>query len=353
MLNGLKHVTQRVKKLQGTAGRLTGHLPTPLQGVMSRSLGYCEQYDGLDSHVQLLLAVRRLQSNELIGTDPVRSRRHFEAEMASIIGTPTAVSAVQDFVMDTPTGKIPARFYSTKPSATPVPLLVFYHGGGFVVGSLNTHDEACRVLCKHAEVAVLSVDYRLAPEHKAPAAVDDCVAAFQWAVANAAKLGIDPKRIAVGGDSAGGNLSAVVCQVLADQASQPAAQLLIYPVTDSARHYPSHDRYSNDLFLSAQDVDRFKSMYVDGSGYPFDHPLISPLYGAKKGLPPAHVVIAAFDVLRDEGELYAQTLQELNVPCTIQFVADQGHGFINITSVNVRALEATIEMAHALKKLLS
>ena len=348
-----KQVTQKINKLQGTAGRATGKLPTSVQKLLARGLGYTEAYEGLDDHLRLLLAFRKLQNGELIGTDPVRSRRHFEAEMASIVGTPTRVSAVQDVVMDTPIGKIPARLYSTKPSAKPVPLLVFYHGGGFVVGSLNTHDEACRVLCKHADVAILSVDYRLAPEHKAPAAVDDCVAAFQWAVANAAKLGIDPKRVAVGGDSAGGNLAAVVCQVLADHAVRPAAQLLIYPVTDSARHYPSHDHYSKDLFLSAQDIDRFKSMYIEGSGHGFDHPLISPLYGVKAGLPPAHVVIAAFDVLRDEAELYAQKLQQLNVPCSVQPVADQGHGFINITSVHQPALAATIDIAHALKKLLS
>ena len=348
-----KQVTQKINKLQGTAGRATGKLPTSVQKLLARGLGYTEAYEGLDDHLRLLLAFRKLQNGELIGTDPVRSRRHFEAEMASIVGTPTRVSAVQDVVMDTPIGKIPARLYSTKPSAKPVPLLVFYHGGGFVVGSLNTHDEACRVLCKHADVAILSVDYRLAPQHKAPAAVDDCVAAFQWAVANAAKLGIDPKRVAVGGDSAGGNLAAVVCQVLADHAVRPAAQLLIYPVTDSARHYPSHDHYSKDLFLSAQDIDQFKEMYASNSGYALDHPLISPLYGVKVGLPPAHVVIAAFDVLRDEAELYAQKLQQLNVPCSVQPVADQGHGFINITSVHQPALAATIDIAHALKKLLS
>lgn len=353
MLYQLTQLKLRAKKLTGTAGRLTEQLPAPIQRAVSRGLGYTEHYTDLNPHLRLLLAVRKLQGNELIGTDPVRSRRHFEAEMASIIGTPTRVSAVQDLVMDTSIGKIPARLYSAKPSAKPVPLLVFYHGGGFVVGSLNTHDEACRVLCKHAEVAVLSVDYRLAPEHKAPAAVDDCVAAFQWAAANAAKLGIDSNKIAVGGDSAGGNLAAVVCQVLADQAVRPAAQLLIYPVTDSARHYPSHDHYSKDLFLSAQDIDRFKAMYASNSGYALDHPSISPLYGVKAGLAPAHVVIAAFDVLRDEGELYAQKLQALNVPCRVQLVTDQGHGFINITSVHQPALAATIDIAHALKKLLS
>lgn len=353
MLSALKQATQRVKKLQGTAGRLTGKLPTPIQEILSRRLGYTETYQGLHSHLRLLLAVRKLQgNNSLIGDDPARSRRHFEAEMASIVGKPTPVSAVQDFVIDTSAGKIPVRFYSPKPSAKAVPLLVFYHGGGFVVGSLNSHDEACRVICRHADVAVLSVDYRLAPEHKAPAAVEDCVAAFEWAVANAAKLGIDPKKVAVGGDSAGGNLSAVVCQQLLTRPVQPAAQLLIYPTVDLAETYPSHQRYSHDLFLSQNDMDHVKTMYVSSSNLSLDDPKVSPLYGVTKGLPPAHVVVAEFDALRDEGLLYAEKLQQAGVTCQVQLVTDQGHGFINITSVHRPALAATIDMALALKKLL-
>lgn len=349
----LKQVTQKINKLQGTAGRATGKLPTSVQKLLARGLGYTEAYEGLDHHLRLLLAVRKLQKSSLIGDNPVRSRRNFETEIRSIIGTPTSVSAVQDFVIDTPVGKIPVRLYSPKPSAQPIPLLVFYHGGGFVVGSINSHDESCRVLCKHADVAVLSVEYRLAPEHKAPAAVEDCVAAFQWAVANAAKLGVDAQKIAVGGDSAGGNLAAVVCQQLLGHPVQPAAQLLIYPTVDLAADYPSHQQYSKDLFINQNDMDHFKAMYVDHSGLNRNDPMVSPLYGTLNGLPPAHVVIAAFDVLRDEGILYAERLKQAGVSCDMRLVANQGHGFINITSVHQPALTATIEMAHALKKMLS
>lgn len=353
MLSAFKQVTLRVKKLQGVAGRATGKLPAAVQSLMSRGLGYPQSYDGLNNHLKVLLAVRKLQKGSLVGDDHLRSRRQFEEEMASLLSTPTAVSAVQDFVMETATGKIPARLYTAKPSAKPFPLLVFYHGGGFVVGSLDTHDEACRILCKYADVAVLSVDYRLAPEHKAPAAADDCVAAFQWAVANAAKLGVDPQRIAVGGDSAGGNLSAVVCQQLLGQKVQPIAQLLIYPTVDLANNYPSHQRYGRDLFISTDDMAHVKKMYVGGSNVSFDDPKVSPLFGTLEGLPRAHLVIAEFDVLRDEALLYAEKLKQAGVACTIDMVNDQGHGFINITSVHQPAFQATIRIAQTLKTLVS
>lgn len=351
MFSAFTQVTQRVKKLQGSAGRLTGKLPPQIQNVLARGLGYTK-FTELHPHLRVLLAVRKLQNGSLINDDAVLSRRQFEAEIDSLIDKPTPVSAVQDFVTDTPVGKIPVRFYSPKPSAKAVPLLVFYHGGGFVVGSLNSHDEACRVICRHADVAVLSVDYRLAPEHKAPAAVEDCVAAFEWAVANAAKLGIDSQKIAVGGDSAGGNLSAVVCQQLLTHPVQPVAQLLIYPTVDFAIDYPSHQRYGQNLFISTADTDHVKAMYVGNSGLDLTDPIVSPLYGTLKGLPRAHVVIAEFDLLRDEGMLYAERLKQAGVACAVQLFADQGHGFINITSVHQPALNATIAIAHALKKLL-
>ena len=351
MLSAFKQAKQKIQKLQGTAARATGKLPVSAQNLLAKGLGYQEAYDGLHPHLRVLLAVRKLQKASLVGDDPVLSRRSFEAEISSIVAVPTAVSAVQNFVIDTPVGQIPVRLYLPKPSAKPLPLLVFYHGGGFVVGSLDTHDEPCRVICKHAEVAVLSVDYRLAPEHKAPAAVEDCVAAFEWAVQNAAKLGIDPHNIAVGGDSAGGNLTAVVYQQLLSRPVQPAVQLLIYPTVDLDARYPSHQHYCRDLFISQNDMDHVKAMYVDDSGLDRADPLVSPLYGTLKGLPRTHMVIAEFDVLRDEALLYAERLKQAGVSCTVRLVADQGHGFINITSVHQPALTATIEMAHTLKKL--
>lgn len=352
MGSALKQVTEKIQKFQGIAARATGKLPSGAQNLLAKCLGYTEAYEGLHPHLRVILAVRKLENRSLVGDDQVGSRRRFDAEIHSIVARPTPVSAVQNFTIDTAAGQIPVRLYLPKPSAKPLPLLVFYHGGGFVVGSLDSHDEPCRVLCKHADVAVLSVDYRLAPEHKAPAAVEDCVAAFEWAVANAAKLGVDPANIAVGGDSAGGNLTAVVSQQLLSRPVQPVAQLLIYPTVDLANAYPSHQKYCKDLFINQDDMNHFKSMYVDQSGLQRNDPSVSPLYGTLKGLPPAHVVIAEFDVLRDEGLLYAERLKQAGVACEVRLVPDQGHGFINITSVHQPALAATIEMAHALKKLL-
>ncbi|RYZ87914.1 MAG: alpha/beta hydrolase, partial [Moraxellaceae bacterium] len=242
---------------------------------------------------------------------------------------------------------------SNQPNASKgLPLLVFYHGGGFIVGDLNTHDEACRLLCKYGQMQVLSVDYRLAPENPAPAAVFDCVAALKWAKAHAAELGADPAKVAVGGDSAGGNLSAVVSQQTKGTPDAPAAQLLIYPVVDLVNEYESRKIYTQGLFLSDLDVEQANASYVGISELSLEDPLVTPALGDMTNLPPALVITAGFDVLRDEGEAYAKRMLKLGNQATLERVPGQGHGFINITSVNRSARQATIKMAQDFRQLL-
>lgn len=350
IINNLQH---RIASARGAAARLTAYLPAPAQVRLARLMGYKYDYDGLDPHVRLLLAVRQLEGdNALVTKDSARSRRRFKAEMASIAMRPTAVNAVKDFSIEGPAGKIPLRHYQPE-QGQGAPLLIFYHGGGFVVGDLDTHDEACRLLCLHGNMHVLSVDYRLAPEHPAPAAVDDCLTALKWANANAASLGADPQKVAVGGDSAGGNLAAVVSQQTKQTDAVAVAQLLFYPAVDLVNEYESQKSFFKGLFLSDLDVAEATAAYVTTGHLTLENPLVSPLLGNLNNLPPALIVTAAFDVLRDEGTAYAQRMIDTGSLAVLKHTEGQCHGFINITPINRGAKKATIKMAKDFRQLLN
>jgi acetyl esterase len=236
------------------------------------------------------------------------------------------------------------------PMDTPLPLLVYYHGGGWVIGDLDTHDVLCRSLAAGAGCAVLAVDYRLSPEHAFPAAVDDAVAALRFAQREAASLGIDPARIAVGGDSAGGNLAAVTCLVQRDAgAPLPMFQLLIYPATDMRCVAPSHAANGQGLLLTADLVRWFTGHYMAGA--PRDDWRASPLLAARHdGLPPALVLTAGFDPLRDEGRQYADALSGAGVPTQYVCFERQIHGFVPMGRVIDEANLAVDLCAAALRR---
>ena len=231
---------------------------------------------------------------------------------------------------------------------------MFFHGGGWVIGTRASHDNAFRFLAKHAGVRVLSIEYRLAPEYPFPSATEDALAAFEYAVAKASDLGADPARIAVGGDSAGGNLAAVTAQQTVKRGGPaPAFQLLIYPATDFARRYRSRDLFADDLFLTDVHMKWFEGHYVP-EGTDLTDPRLSPLLADDlSGLPPALVVTAGFDPLRDEGEAYAEKLREAGVEVAVRRHADLIHGFLNFTGVGSRFREAVAETAGALRQGLS
>ena len=213
---------------------------------------------------------------------------------------PAPMHRIEDRLYDSPHGPLPARVYRPRPGK--LPACVFYHGGGFVIGCPDTYDGLCRALARRAGCVVISVAYRLAPEHPFPAAVDDALAAFQWVRARADDLGLNQERIAVAGDSAGGNLAAVVCQrLVALDAPPPAHQLLIYPKTDHRDRYPSRERFAEGFYLTRALVDWFGACYLPEPTDP--DPRVSPiLFDALHALPPATVITAGFDPLRDEGE---------------------------------------------------
>jgi acetyl esterase/lipase len=280
-----------------------------------------------------------------------RASAHLEAE---VIGSqpPIPMARIEALEIPGQAGPILARFYVpvALPAGAPAPLLVYFHGGGWVIGDLDTHDDVCRFLAATAGTAVLSIDYRLAPEHPFPAAVEDAWAGFAWATANGAELGIDPARIAVGGDSAGGNLAAVVSLLArAGGGAMPAMQLLIYPPTDSAGDLPSRRLFAEGFLLTKGDMDAFERAYLPPGSDPTD-PRVSILLAPDlTGLPPAYVATAGFDPLRDEAEAYALRMREAGVQVAMRRHPGLIHSFVNQTAISRTARAAMLEVAGALR----
>lgn len=238
---------------------------------------------------------------------------------------------VRDLEARGPAGPIPLRSYrpaAASPDAV-LPVLVYYHGGGWVIGDLDTHDVLCRQLSNLAGCAVVAVDYRLAPEHRFPAAVDDALAATRWVRANAAALKVDPARIAVGGDSAGGNLAAVVALAARDAGDLPLVyQLLIYPATDQRRGAPSHTTNGQGYLLTRESMDYYHDHYLPDAAQDLDWRASPLLHTDHSGLPPALVLTAGYDPLRDEGMQYADKLSAAGSNATLVCFEREVHGFI-------------------------
>lgn len=288
-----------------------------------------------------------------LGTPPLGTVPAPEARLAAAArplpqGAP--VARVENRAVPGPAGDIPVRIYYPS-EQTPLPVLVWYHGGGWVLGSLDGSDHTCRELANTAGCIVVSVDYRLAPEHKFPACPDDCEAAYSWVCENAASLGGDPRRVAVGGDSAGGNLAAVVSLRARDGGRPlPVFQLLIYPVTDSDFTRPSYVSNAEGYQLTLVSMQWFWEQYVS-SVEEMEHPHAAVLRAADlHGLPPALIVTAEFDPLRDEGEAYGQRLREAGVPATISRYDGMIHGFFGQFTVIDKGRVAMHEASEALKQ---
>ena len=231
---------------------------------------------------------------------------------------PADVHEVRDRRIAVAGGEIGVRVYTPRPDSSPLPLLVHYHGAGFVAGDLDTHDAIARYYCKHADLIVVSVDYRLAPEHPFPTGLEDCYAALRWAVEHAEELRGDANHVAVTGDSAGGNLSAVMCQLSKARGGPKIAfQALVYPGVDfdDSTDYPSRAQFGGgDYFLSSRDMQWFRSLYLTDVARQVSDPRASPLRADDlSGLPPALVVTAGCDLLRDEGKAYADRLAQAGV----------------------------------------
>jgi acetyl esterase/lipase len=322
-----------------------------------RLFGPPPQIDGQvlasDTHVLLKLAEMAGSPSftEGMTVEEARAASRYESAVVSA-RPPIPMGRIEAVEVPGRAGPLPSRLYVPHgaPAGAPLPLLVYYHGGGWMFGDLDTHDGVCRFLAAGAGTAVLSIGYRLAPEHPFPAAVEDAWAGFAWAAANAAALGADPARIAVGGDSAGGNLAAVVSLLAREGGgARPAMQLLIYPVTDSADEPRSRSLFGEGFFLTRADMDFFEAAYLPPGADP-DDPRISILKAPDlSNLPPAYVATAGFDPLRDEGEAYALRLREAGVRAALRRHPGLVHSFANQTAISRTARGAMHEAAGALR----
>jgi acetyl esterase len=268
---------------------------------------------------------------------------------------PPELKSVEPLAIPAPHGSIPARIYTPKALRKPAglaPCLVFFHGGGWVIGDLDSHDVVCRKLADDGQLIVISVDYRLAPEHKFPAAVDDAITATKWIAINGKQLGVDAARLMVGGDSAGGNLAAVVA-ISARDGNGPAiaGQVLIYPATDFAMTHTSHREPETSILLTHSVIKWFRDHYLNGAADAHDWRASPVRAGTLIGLPPAYVLTAGGDPLRDEGDEYAQRLKEAGVPVTYRHFPGQFHGFFTMGKLLQQANVAAGEIAAWLKAL--
>jgi acetyl esterase len=309
--------------------------------------------------VALLPEIRSLLDQQATSGRPplhhqsVEQARAFHvADAAALNGPPAPVAAVADRRVPGPAGELPVRIY-TPEGEPPFPIVVFFHGGGWVVGTLDTYDPLCRALAAATPAVVVSVDYRLAPEHRWPAAVEDAYAATEWASRNAAALGGVQHRLAVAGDSAGGNLAAVVALGARDRGGPAIAfQLLVYPALDAAGDTASWREYADGYHLTADGMRWYWDHYLGGAdgAAPDASPLRAAFVG---GLPPALVIGAEYDILRDEGEAYAARLAEAGVDASASRHAGVVHGFVRWRAVTGAAGDALQEAATALRSALA
>ena len=351
-MNGV--ATTLADRLSYRAARAMSALPPTAQVRLAG--GTPTEVDGqrLEPEIQLMLAMMERQGDPPLNRLGVaEARERSRRQSVALTGPTVAVGAVRDLEVDGAEGRLPARLYSPDELSGPHPLLVYFHGGGFTVGGLDTHDGPCRLLCRHAGAHVLSVDYRLAPEHPIPAAPEDAWAVVRWAATHAKALGADPARLAVGGDSAGGNLAAVVAQRAArDGGPELALQLLVYPTTDFARTYPSEDHFAEGFYLTKAEMGWFTRHYC-GTDFDLADPVVSPLRAADlTGVAPALVVTAGFDPLRDEGDAYADALQAAGIAVAHRRFGGLIHGFLNMGGVSRVSRDAIIELAGSTRALL-
>jgi acetyl esterase len=265
---------------------------------------------------------------------------------------PPELKSVQPLAIPSPTGSIAARIYTPlklRQTDGLAPCLVFFHGGGWVIGDLDTHDVVCRKLADEGRLMVISVDYRRAPEHKFPAAVDDAIDATKWIAGNARQFGIDATRLMVGGDSAGGNLAAVTAQQAVRRGGAvPAFQLLMYLPTDLGTRRPAHDLFAECSTFTDQNFRWALANYLP-PGADLSDPRLSPLHGEVTDLPPAYIASAGFDPLRDDAISYADKLRAGGVPVTLSRQPDLPHGYLNFVGLGGRFAEAAGEAAGALR----
>lgn len=341
------------QRMEFRAARLLSGLPANAQTKLSGKPPVRIDGQTLEPDIQLTLALIERQGAQPLDTlSPPEARVAYRRQVEVSNGTPAPVGSVRDLEIDGAEEKLPARLYSPDEPGGPHPLIVFFHGGGFVVGDLDTHDAPCRILCRHAGAHILSVDYRLAPENPFPAALEDASAALRWANKNATELGADPERVAVAGDSAGGNMATIAAwQANRDGDTAPVLQVLIYPATAYGNNR-SRELFKDGFLLDRKLLKWFTDQYASGAD-PSDPRLSIRDAGGFRGVAPAFIVTAGFDPLRDEGEDYGAVLREEAVPVAMRRFPGLIHGFCNIIGTSPASRDALIEASGATRALLN
>ena len=307
----------------------------------------------LDWKVAIILKISEWMNIDLLAEGrSIAEVREFSSTTTEMFKSkPTVLPEVRDIEIPGPAAVIPARVYVPEGDA-PFPVIIYYHGGGWVIGGLDSHDNVCRDLAAMSSAVVLSVDYRMAPEHIFPAAVEDAYAALEWTAQNAATIKGDPARIAVAGDSAGANLAAVVSNLALDGGPNLSAQVLIYPAVDLTNFdTESHRLFSEGYYLTQDYMVKFRAHYMPDEADWKDQRVSPLLYEAQPGLPPALVLTAHFDPLRDEGEAYAAMLHDAGVPIELIRYPDMVHGFITMDRILPAAKRARADCALFLRNI--
>ncbi|WP_372070678.1 alpha/beta hydrolase [Tistrella mobilis] len=294
-------------------------------------------FDGLHPQAQLFIDMLRASPPPPYDQMALgEARALFRDTMLRFRGPVQGGVAVNALVLKGAAGDRPARIYRPDGGdGSPAPALLFLHGGGWVLGDLDTHDDICRRLAVGSGAVVISLDYRLAPEHPFPAGFDDAVAAFRDLAGRAGALGLDPARLAIGGDSAGGNLAAAAAIALRDagDAVQPVFQLLIYPATDLGTGEKREKKPGEGLFLTERLLRWFRACYIPDQAVSLEDPRLSPIHAPSlAGLPPAHILTARFDPLQSEGEAYAAALKAAGVAADHHCAEGMFHGFLHMTA---------------------
>ena len=336
------------QRVESRAARAILGLPP---SVVRRLGGATIVRDGraLDPQVQLALVMqRRLRGRAPQELGLAEARAELDVNAATLAPRPRAEVMVEDRTIAGPGGALALRVYRPQGAAAPGPALIYFHGGGFVVGGLDSHDPVCQALAAEGRCAVIAVDYRLAPEHRFPAAVEDALAAFDGVRAEAEALGVDPERLAVGGDSAGGNLAAVVA-LERRGAAGPRLQVLLYPAVDLTMSFPSIQGLGSGFFLEATTMAWYVATYLGEDGDRRD-PRASPWFAPSlAGAAPAYVLTAGFDPLRDEGDAYATRLAAEGVAVTHRCFDGMFHGFLNAAGAIEGGARALSEIGAALR----
>lgn len=343
-------MTEIARELQGKAANLALRMPISWINILA---GPSITVDGrtLDARTQWFLQLlARSGQKPLSELGVAKARSEFDAFQAIMGGSPAPVGEIVDRTIGTPDGRMRVRLYRPAGSVVRLlPTILYFHGGGWVIGSLESHDLPCRFFCARSGCAVVSVDYRLAPEHKFPAGLDDALAAFRWLAADGEAFGTDPSRIVIAGDSAGGTLATVVAQMVRGDARTPCLQWLIYPATDLSGDTPSHLSCGEGFLLTRSDMEWCRGLYLNDPAEIAD-PRVSPMRATDlSGMPPALVFTAGLDPLRDEGQAYVARLSSAGVKTVHREFDSLIHGFIGMRGALQAAARAMDDMVAGLR----